>query len=279
MRKQLKEAVQLFLTALFVFAWQISISLASELIPDLYRGETIVTGRDNLAERTRGLRENLLQVFIKVSGDASLSRDSRLSTLLDKAETFTTFVDYEDRHGNKKIHHEQGTRDRSFILRADFNPAQIDDSLKNLGRKTWGPIRPKILILFGVRDNGGEFVLRESGDRGYSQREALLSAAIKAGLPIILPSIDTHEKELSFSNLKNLAKSHKIGSLAGMAEVYKADVILLSIETLSSSGYWSTMWSLIGKDKATHWQIKNTTFDRSIQNSLQMTAQKLSDFK
>ena len=35
---------------------------AAEVLPDLYRGEAIITGQDNLEERQRGFRESLTDV-------------------------------------------------------------------------------------------------------------------------------------------------------------------------------------------------------------------------
>src|SRR5918912_142462 len=118
-------------------------TVAAETLQGLYSGETVITGQDNLAERRRGFRETLEQVLVKVSGDPALVRRDGFGRLLDRAADYVLRFDYEDRKKGIQISDEQGTRDRSYIFRVDFDPVKIDHAIAELGGKSWGAECPR----------------------------------------------------------------------------------------------------------------------------------------
>src|SRR5688572_25532337 len=61
-------------------------------VENLYGGQAIVTGIFE-PERTRGLRQVLLDVLIKVSAEPRLIDDPRVQPLLDRAKDFVASYD------------------------------------------------------------------------------------------------------------------------------------------------------------------------------------------
>lgn len=229
----------------------------AETVADLYSAETIVTGETNLAERKRGLRETLGRVIVKVSGDARLADDPRLAGLQDQAPEFVSGFAYEDRKKGIQISDEQGTRDRSFFFRVAFVPERIDTAIRGLGGRPWGTERPRTLVVLGIEDLVGRYVLGRESARGYGQREAVRSARRRLGLPLVLPRLDAADQDsVGFGTLDTGATA-----LAGR---YGADAVLAGTMAVTPDGYWETAWTLQFEEETYRWTTEPATFDRAI---------------
>ena len=244
----------------------------AEVVANLYRGEAIVTGQENLEERQRGFREALAEAVVKVSGDARLATDPRLAPALAEAQRFVARFEYEDRLAKKKLMDEQGTRERSYILRVDFDPAALDRLLAGLGARPWAADRPRLLVLLMVQDSVGQYLLGEDSPRGWGQREALNDIARRRGLPVVLPRTAADEE-------------HAVGLAAGeaadaeatarVAALYGATAVLRGTMRMRPDGLWDTRWTLAPPAGGESWHTDATTFDRAIGTGLAGAARQL----
>ena len=82
-----------------------------------------------------------------------------LPTCSAEAQRYVVGFNYEDRLAKKKLMDEQGTRERSFLLRVDFDPAKVDDLLGRLGARPWRGERPRVLVLLSIQDTIGRYLL------------------------------------------------------------------------------------------------------------------------
>lgn len=156
-------------------------------ISNLYGGQAIVTGIFE-PERTRGLRQILLDVLVKVSAEPRLIDDPRMQPLLDRARDFMTSYEYEDRMKGTPVRDEQGTRDRPHDLRIKFDSAKIDAALADLALKPWGSDRPPVIAFVTVEYPASKYVLTSDGDQGLGQKQALVAAATRRGMAVSLPA-------------------------------------------------------------------------------------------
>lgn len=245
----------------------ISSQANAEVIENLYQGEAIVTGQDNEAERARGIREALLQVLVKVSGDAPLQADrAQLEPILTRAETLVLRLEYEDRQAGRPIRDEQGTRDRSYVLRASFKPAAVLEALTALMRTPWPADRPRVLILFVIEDTIGEYLLTSLSERGYGQREALKSVAKRRGIPVILPST---AEDVSTTRSIEAISANVRDSLDNLRAVHGGDVVLSSVMRLTDNGHWKIAWTLQDGTTAITWRAYDRQYDHAISAGLE----------
>jgi len=244
----------------------------AEPVPDLCSGEAIITGRENLDERARGVRLALLQVLVKVSGDDRIAEHPEIPRILADAETLMLGYEYEDRKKGIQISDEQGTRDRSFHFRAAFDRDHVQAVLDRLGLNPWDADRPRLLVALAVTDHAGPFILGTEVGRGAGQRETLLMDARRRGIPLVLPKMDSVE---------TLAVSYReVASVSGMAvgalaTAYGADAVLVGTMAITSDGYWDTDWTLLADGMPIHWSVPAATFDRAIGEGLGRTARVL----
>src|SRR5256885_2017305 len=114
--------------------------------------------------------------------------DRRLAAYKAKAKDFVTAFDYRDQFSGKPKRDEQGTRDRPFDLTIDFDKEKIDGVLKALGLKPWLSHRPALAVFVEMEQGERKFIVTSDGTQSDLQRDALLAAAARRGMNIVLPT-------------------------------------------------------------------------------------------
>jgi hypothetical protein len=213
---------------------------------DLYSATVIVTGRDNLAERARGIREALPLVLVKVSANAAVGVKTAEEGYTARAEPLVEKLYYLDRKEGIQISDEQGTRERSFELTVHFDPDGIDALLRLLGSTPWGDPRPEIGVTLDIVDGVSSYRLTRSSDLGYGQRAALEDEALALGLDVRLP--DAAGAELN------------------------SPVRLAGRMIVRPEGYWNTAWVLIGPHLEERFAFDGITFDQAFRKALTRSA-------
>lgn len=211
----------------------------------LYTAKIIVTGRDNLAERERGIREALPLVITKVAADPAIGERAISQGLEAKAAGLVEAFDYVDRKAGIQISDEQGTRERSFVLTVRFVPDAIDSAVRQLGGEPWTESRPTLDVSLEIQDGGGPYRLTETLEKGYGQRLALHDEADRLGLPVAIGAQN------------------------------KGDYRLDGSMTITPDGYWNTSWTLTGPSLDERFGFENTTFDAANARALGRSAKAL----
>ena len=131
---------------------------------ELYRAQTIVTGQGE-ANRIIGFASCLQDVLIKVSGMLRLAGDPRLDAYKANAARLVRDFSYRDEKGGKPKNDEQGTRDRSFFLTADFDEADINGILAGLGVKPWLTRRPVLAVFVEMQQGARRYLVAATRKR------------------------------------------------------------------------------------------------------------------
>jgi hypothetical protein len=247
-------------------------AIADAVIPDLYTAQTIVTGE---REETRlpGFAECFDDVLVKVSGDPRLIGDPRVAALAGSVAGFVAEFRYHDRMAGIPHHDEQGTRDRPYDLWVRFDAAKIDAALRGLGRKPWPAARPRLTVFLAMRNLTTGYVVAEDGDRPL-EREALLAAGARRGVPLRLPSLAMlAEAGLGFDAFAGADAAR----LAALAKSHDGDLALVGRMAWSDeASRWIGDWRIEGADKSAAWQVRSLTFDDGFRQAIGGAAQFLS---
>ncbi|MEH2503808.1 hypothetical protein V1290_002619 [Bradyrhizobium sp. AZCC 1578] len=241
---------------------------------DLYRVQTVVTGQDE-ANRIIGFASCLEDVLIKVSGAQKLAGDRRLAAYKSNAKSFVRAFSYRDQFLGKPIRDEQGTRDRPYDLTVDFEEKKIDDILKALGLKPWLSHRPRLAVFVEMENGPRNFIVTADGAQSDLQRDALLAAADRRGMNVVLPRMAA----LAKSNLEGAkletAPSSTLGPLATEqgGELALVGHLVWNDRELG----WITRWRMDWQGRTHRWQIRGVTFDEAFRRGVGGAAQILSD--
>jgi hypothetical protein len=233
-----------------------------------------VTGQGE-ANRILGFASCLEDVLIKLSGMLRLAGDPRLDAHKADAARLVRDFSYRDEKGGKPKNDEQGTRDRSFVLTAEFDEAAISDILAKLGVKPWLARRPVLGVFVEMQPGARRYVVAGDSKETDLQRAALLAAAAKRGMSIVLPEtsalagVGANERALADIAPAKLAEA--VGKQGG-------DVVLIARLVWDDQELrWNTDWQLARQGKAHRWQLTAVTFDEAFRQGIGGAAQILAE--
>jgi uncharacterized protein len=239
----------------------------------LYRAQTIVTGTLE-PNRLIGFAVCLEDALIKVSGQLRLAGDPRLAPYRQQAARFVRDFSYRDEKGGKPKNDEQGTRDRSFVLTAEFDEAAVNAILAKLGAKPWLSHRP-VLAVFAELNPGARrlVVSADAGDTDL-QRAALIAAADKRGMQIVLPAA----ADLAGLGANDIALvSIPPARLAAAAARQGGELVLTArLVWDEQSLQWKSEWQLDGAGEGRRWRGSAVTYDEAFRQGLGAAAQIIS---
>jgi hypothetical protein len=240
---------------------------------DLYSTKVTVTGQGE-ANRMTGFAAALEDVLIKASGAEKLNGDQRLAAYKPKARDFVKSFSYRDQFFGKPIRDEQGTRDRPFDLTVDFDAGRIDAILKTLGLNPWLSHRPRLAVFVAMEQGAKNYVVTADGSQSDLQRDALLSAADKRGMKVVLPSAAA----LAKSNITGEAlRSPSFPLLMQIATELGGEVALAGRLVWDDRDLgWTTQWQMAWGGQTHRWQLRGLTFDETFRRGIGGAAQILS---
>ncbi|MBX3532542.1 MAG: DUF2066 domain-containing protein [Rhizobiaceae bacterium] len=213
---------------------------------ELFSATVIVTGRDNLAERSRGVAEALPLALTRLTADPLVAETAAARGLLSDTGAYVDDLVYRDRKQGIQISDEQGTRERSFEMTVRFDVARVEALLAQLDAKAWTGERPQIAVSLRITDSRGDYQLAAGSERGYGQRLAIEAEARALALPVTL-----------------------------VAEAPQQGVVLAGAMKITPAGYWNTEWRLTGSGLDEVYAFSDTTFDDAIGGALRRSAKTL----
>ena len=240
---------------------------------DLYRAKVTVTGQGE-ANRIAGFAACLEDVLIKASGALKLSGDPRLAAYKSKAKGLVTGYSYRDQFFGKPIRDEQGTRDRPYDLTVEFEKSKIDDLLGAFGLKPWLSHRPRLAVFIEMEQGARNYIVTADGAQSDLQRDALLAAADKRGMDIVLPGTAA----LAKSNMTGAElRTPPFPALALIAAEQGGEVVLVGRLVWDDRDLgWATQWQMEWGGRTHRWQVRGVTFDESFRRGIGGAAQVLS---
>jgi hypothetical protein len=191
-----------------------------------------------------------------------------------KQKDFVTAFDYHDQFSGKPKRDEQGTRDRPFDLTVDFDKAKIDGALKALGLKPWLSHRPVLAVFVEMEQGERKFIVTSDGTQSDLQRDALLAAAARRGMNIVLPTAAALAKaNISAAELSKTPSSTLVSLAAGQGgEVALVGRLVWNDRDLG----WVTQWRIERPGRPHRWRLRGVTFDEAFRRGIGGAGQVLS---
>ncbi len=240
----------------------------------LYRAQTIVTGTLE-PNRLIGFAVCLEDALIKVSGQLRLAGDPRLAPYRQQAAKFVRDYSCRDEKGGKPKNDEQRTRDRSFILTVDFDEAAVNKLLAALGTKPWLARRPAVAVFAELQLPARRYVVASDAKETDLQRQALLAAAFRRGLSLVLPDAAALQ-ELGAND--SVLAGIPLDRLAAVAAKQGGEAVLTARLVWDEQALrWNAEWQLGGGDGKRQWRSSAVTYDEAFRQGLGGAAQIMAD--
>lgn len=248
----------------------VSPAWADEMTGTLYEAVSIVTGQ---REETRapGIRRCFIDVLQKVSGDQSLAQNRRVDALTDDLSPFVAGFFYQDRLWKRPIHDEQGTRDRPYDLTVGFDRAKVDAALRALGREPWTTDRPRVAAFVAVRQGALTYLVSTDGPHGFGQAGALADAAVKVGVPVVVPSLAALTADrLSYNSVE---EADPVGLDGASSSLGATEPLVGSMVFSDADLGWIVDWRFAWQGAVHRWQVKGVNFDAAFLSGMRGVAQ------
>ncbi|MFO1258608.1 MAG: DUF2066 domain-containing protein [Gammaproteobacteria bacterium] len=239
------------LLACFVTPW-----CQAMMVDDLYEA-TRVSEASSAEQRDIEAMEGLKQVFLKVTGNASIFNRPAIQKALADPKRYV--LQYASSGG--QIHFK-------------YNAQEIDYLLKSEGIKIWGQQRPLIVLWVAAQTPAGRVLLGSETDQALS--EALNKMGKEKGVPLLLPILDLEDvTAVTTTDIwGGFSESVKKAS-----ERYSSDTILMGhIQMINDTpAEWAGEWQLISGDATWQWTAKGQNIHEVIEKSVVMSLPYLAD--
>ncbi|MBV8426518.1 MAG: DUF2066 domain-containing protein [Hyphomicrobiales bacterium] len=222
----------------------------------LYQATVIVTGTD-MRSRPTGFARCLRDVLVKVSGEPRLIKDPRVTELGRHADVFVVDFSYVDVMAGIPIHDDQGTYDRPHYLTVKFDPAKIDQTLRDLGEKPWRGERPVVVPMLSMRRYGPPFLLSAELAAAADERGSFAERAAEFGLSARIPS----EAELA-------GWGAEPGRIPPPPDAARAHEIVVAGTLAFNEGVpgWEGSWRMHQNGRDYVWAIKGVNYDEAFRD-------------
>lgn len=237
-----------FITLLLPFA-----SAQAVAVEDLHKASVEVVDKSE-KERTKAFRTGLERVLVKMAGSATVLDRDGIDRLLESPDGFVQRYSYEpieDRDGDDGSDDAEGDdQDEDspkFRLVVSYTGARIKQRLEDLEVVVWGEERPEVLVWLAIDDGRERRILGADDDSGAY--EALMEAAGQRALPVLLPLMDTRDREkVDYVDISG----GFLDTLESASERYRGDILLVG-NLRRGSGEWRGDWTLIGAGERRAW--------------------------
>src|SRR5262249_46242240 len=156
------------------------------------------------------------------------------------------------------VHDEQGTHDRPHDLTVDFERGKVDAALASLGSRPWLAPRPRLVVILGVTNAKGSFVLSADAEQGFYMRDSFALASEKIATP--LPSPGQSAIASAAPEPQSLAAADPV-ALDALAKAAGGDQALAGTLVWSDAERgWIANWRLAAAGKVHQWRVSGVSF-------------------
>lgn len=229
----------LFITLLLPFA-----SAQAVTVDDLHTATVEVVDKSE-KERTKAFRTGLERVLVKMAGSAAVLDRDGIDRLLEKPDGFVQRYSYDPIEEDG----DDGADEDSpqFRLVVSYTGARIKQRLEDLEVVVWGEVRPEVLVWLAIDDGRERRILGADDDSGAY--EALMEAAGRRALPVLLPLMDMRDREkVDYVDISG----GFLDTLESASERYRGDILLVG-HLRRGGGEWRGDWTLIGAGERRAW--------------------------
>lgn len=247
-----------FLSLLLLFITLLPFAGAQAITVDDLHTATVEVLDKSEKERARAFRQGLERVLVKMAGSAAVLDRDGIDSLLESPNGFVQRYSYDpieygagddgaDAAEADNADYDEAEDRPRFRLVVRYTGAPIKQRLEDLGIVVWGEQRPEVLVWLGIEDGRERRVLDADGDS--AAHRALMEAAGRRALPVLLPLMDTRDREkVDYLDISG----GFLDTLETASQRYRGDILLVG-HLRRGAGQWRADWTLIGANERRAW--------------------------
>jgi hypothetical protein len=220
------------------------------------------------AKRNPAIKQALIQVLIKLTGDRNIANSGNISSLIERPERFVQQFRYQQ----KQINDEQGieTEETSKELWVQFDETTLNDALRNYGLTIWGKERPSILVwLAHENNNSRQLVSFEESPQYIAMLDQYAAAR---GVSLLFPLLDLEDtSRMSVSDVWAGFEE----PLLNASSRYESDVILTGRLTQATPTLWESQWTIYNNGSQMNWASQGEMAEIVLEEGINELADRL----
>lgn len=210
-------------------------------VSGLYQA-TVPVADETAGKRSPAIKQALIQVLVKLTGDRNIRSSSNIVPLIERPERFVQQFRY------RQVEDQEGQSVQSTELLVQFDETALNDGLRSYGLTIWGQERPSVLVWLAHEQNETRRLVSFEDRPEYLN---MLDAGAGArGLSLLFPLLDLEDNSrISVSDVWAGFKE----PIAHASNRYQADVILTAKIIQVLPNLWESKWTAYLNDQTESW--------------------------
>ncbi len=225
---------------LFIFAFLAQNAHAIQ-VSGLYQA-TVAVADESAAKRNPAIKQALIQVLVKLTGDRNIRSSSDIAPLLDRPERFVQQYRY------RQVDDQEEQDVQSTELLVQFDEKALNEGLRSYGLTVWGKERPSVLVWLAQEQNETRRLVSFENSPEYLNM--LDEGAAARGLSLLFPLLDLEDSsQISISDVWGGFKE----PILDASSRYQADVILTAKIIKVLPNLWESKWTAYINNQTVSW--------------------------
>ena len=256
--------------AVLGLAWSAAPPAAT--VSGLYDAEVPVAGQA-AAERDRALRRGLLEVVVRVSGQRRVPPTGVLSGALQSPSRYVREYGYgaapvAGGGARPGAAADAGAGARAGAgaasrLWARYDPATVNQLVRQAGLPVWGDARPQTLVWLAVERDGQPELL--GAGESAAVDSVVRSRSRARRLPVALPSLDGEDRSrVSAADVSSGA----VDRVTAASRRYHAEVLVLGQARERVPGLWESRWTVVSGGASEQFNVDGDRLEKVVEEGL-----------
>jgi hypothetical protein len=232
-------------------------------VSGLYQATATVSD-ESAAKRNPAIKQALIQVLIKLTGDRNIAKSSGITSLIERPERFVQQFRYQH------VTSQEDTLSEFTELWVQFDETTLNEALRSYGLPIWGKERPSILVwLAHEKDQNRQLV---SFDESPKYISMLDKNAAARGVSLLFPLLDLDDtSRMSVSDVWGGFKEPVLNA----SDRYQSDVVMTGrlIQTLPT--LWESQWTAYIDGQEMHWTTQGELAEIVLEEGVNELADRL----
>ncbi|WP_105199775.1 MULTISPECIES: DUF2066 domain-containing protein [unclassified Pseudoalteromonas] len=200
-------------------------------VKDLYQYRQPVEDKTRTSRATAS-QNALLNVLVKVTGDANAAENSKVRAALPDIASYMTKYEYADNKGES-------------YLQVEFDGNKVNALVRDAGLPLWGNRRPLVAIWLAIEDGWRRELM--TADSYPQIQEQIAERASRRGVPVVTPLFDLEDHQHvtvadvwgNFSDSLDIASERYMAERVVSARLYKDE----------NTDGWALEWRFTNEDQ------------------------------
>lgn len=247
---------------LFVFALLAQNAYAIK-VSGLYQA-TVPVADESAAKRSPAIKQALIQVLVKLTGDRNIRSSSEIVPLIERPEQFVQQFRY------RQVDKQEEQQVQSTELLVQFDETALNEGLRTYGLSIWGKERPSVLVWLAYEQNERRRLVSFEDSPEYLNM--LDEDAAARGLSLLFPLLDLEDSsQISVSDVWGGFKD----PIANASNRYQADVILTAKVIQALPNLWESKWTAYINDRTESWTSQGELAEIVLQEGIDELADRI----